>query len=273
MELIDPKEKKLIYITACGRSGTTILGYLLGNTKDALDLGEVNEWLRFDGKPNGFPPGTENYAFWEKVMSRFIEYHGKPDFDRLRFLQRHTDYHYSLFGQVVTSYRLRQRECQEFRRFLRALYQAIFDVSEANFLVDSSKYPSRLWHLTNLLPPENLLIVHLQRSAKAVIEAMKNAEQGRPRSSPAAAAYYYGIEFLITKMTKTIPASRLMHIQYESLMRGPEEYLRQIGQKFQMEVESAVEKVSRQQPLRRGYIFNGNRMRLQEHVIFRKKPA
>lgn len=118
MKTIETQGKKLIYVTACGRSGTTIFGYLLGNVRGVIDLGEVNEWLRFNGKPNGFGAGTENHDFWDHVMARFIDNWGSvPDFDALRQLQRRVDYHFAMMGQIISGYAYRARECKEFRFF------------------------------------------------------------------------------------------------------------------------------------------------------------
>ena len=269
-DLIDTKGRRLLYVAACGRSGTTILGYLLGNAKGALDLGEVNEWLRFDGRPNGFGPGTENYAFWDKVMTLFVGYYGRPDFARLRQLQRQVDYHWAMLGQVTSGYRFRQRQCAEFRVFLRSLYQAIFDASDAEMLVDSSKYPSRLWHLAQVMPRENLGVLHLRREASAVIRAMQTAEQGKPRSRLAAASYYYGIEFLVARVLDKVRPSRLSTVEYEALMRQPQTILRAIGEELGLNVDVVIDQVQNDLPLSRGYIFNGNRMRMREQVVFRK---
>lgn len=273
MNYIDTKGKKLIYVTACGRSGTTILGYLLGNARHVLDLGEINEWLRFQGCPNGFGPGTENYQFWDRVMSRYVELGGRRDFVRLRRLQRRVDYHYAMLTQLATGYRFRSNECVEFRVFLTMLYQAIFEIGDARVFVDSSKYPSRLWHLSRILPKEDLMVIHLRRRPDAVIGAMQTGDQGKPRSKITASAYYYGVEFLIRQIVKTIPPDNVVNLEYEQMMRQPEACLREIGQKFNLDVGEVVDKIARQMPLNRGFVFNGNRMRMQESVVFRKAPV
>lgn len=273
MNYIDTKGKKLIYVTACGRSGTTILGYLLGNARHVLDLGEINEWLRFAGRPNGFGPGTENYVFWEGVMSRYSELGGSQDFDRLCRMQRRVDYHYAMLAQCATGYRFRSDESVEFRIFLKTLYQAIFDIGDARVFVDSSKYPSRLWHLSRILPKEDLMVIHLRRRSDAVVRAMQTGDQGKARSKITATAYYYGVEFLIRQIVKTIPPDNVVNLEYEHMMRQPEACLREIGHKFGMDVGEVVGKVARQMPLNRGFVFNGNRMRMQESVVFRKAPV
>jgi hypothetical protein len=42
-------KKKLIYIMGCGRSGSTILGFILNNGNSCLDLGEVIDFLKRKG--------------------------------------------------------------------------------------------------------------------------------------------------------------------------------------------------------------------------------
>ena len=64
------KKPKIIYIMGCGRSGTTILGYILGNGEKACDLGELIDFIKREGQPNGFGLETENGQFWHTIRQR-----------------------------------------------------------------------------------------------------------------------------------------------------------------------------------------------------------
>lgn len=65
--------KRIIYIVGCGRSGSTLMGFALGNIAGALDLGEVMDFLRFRGHPNGFDSDSDNYQFWDGVLKLFSQ--------------------------------------------------------------------------------------------------------------------------------------------------------------------------------------------------------
>lgn len=265
--------KKLLYVTACGRSGTTLLGFVLGNIQGAIDLGEVNEYVRFRGRPNGFEPGTTNYEFWDRVLIRLRSKIGEPDFEGLEHLHRAVDYHLAMLAQVLTGGGYRGKSVVQQRAFLTALYQSIFDESPHSVIVDSSKYPSRLWHLSQIIPAESLYVIHLKRNAMDVIRAMRTSGQGEPKSFVQAVAYYHGIEFLISKICRKFDAAKTFDLAYEDLVSNPESELERLGRQFQLEVTPAIDKIRENLPLERGFIFNGNRMRMQEQVVFRKKQA
>ena len=58
---------KVVYIMGCGRSGTTLLGVILGNSRGALNVGELVDYPKFSGIPSGFDAESDNFKFWEKV--------------------------------------------------------------------------------------------------------------------------------------------------------------------------------------------------------------
>jgi hypothetical protein len=79
--------KRVIYIAGCGRSGTTILGFALGSMGRTIDLGEVVDFVKFKGRPNGFGPDTPNYSFWDDVMRDVAAKLSTLDFDSLEYMQ------------------------------------------------------------------------------------------------------------------------------------------------------------------------------------------
>jgi hypothetical protein len=102
---------------------------------------------------------------------------------------------------------------------------------------------------------------------------MRSNEQGNPKSLSEAVAYYYGVEFLISRVRSKIEPGRWFEVSYEDFVVSPAEILAQLGDRFQIDTRPVIDKIEHGDPLQRGFIFNGNRMRMQEHVVFRKKQA
>jgi len=263
---------RLVYVVGCGRSGTTILGFCLGNAAGAIDLGEVLDFARFRGQPNGFEPGTENYQFWQRVGAQLHGDRRWPGFDAFGALQKRFDRHASLLPVALLGRLLVPFGLTRYRQALAALYESIFQEAGNRTCIDSSKYPSRLLHLAAILPPERLAIVHLIRDPAALVEAFSRDDQGPPRAAAPALLYYAFVNSAarcLIARHRAIPSTKL---HYEAFVAEPEALLRAVGRRIGLDVEAAISKIASATPLRRGYIFNGNRMRIQPEVVLRRAP-
>lgn len=270
---MNSSKKKIIYVVGCGRSGTTLLGFVLGNSTSTLDLGEVLDFVRFRGCPNGFGPGTENYAFWQSVFRRVESDMGEIDFVRLARLQSAVDSHRSLLPLVVLGNMFRKRDLVEYRRFLRALYDGIQAESSADVLIDSSKYPSRLTHLREIYPDDRVHVVHLIRNPIDLARALASSEQSKPRSFLQALFYFFVINIFSLMATRGLTRERCVRVHYEDLVSRPEATLERLGDTFSIDTAPAISKIQKREPLHRGHVFNGNRMRMKGHVVFRRSSV
>jgi hypothetical protein len=244
----------------------------LGNSADTLDLGEVLDFVRFRGHPNDFGPGSDNYSFWDSILRGVGKELGELDFDRLAKLQSAVDSHKSFLAFAILGDRFRSKEVAQYRTFIKALYDRIlaepFDV-----LIDSSKYPSRLLHLRRVFHDERLHVIHLVRNPIELARAMKSANQLPRKSFLQTMFYFFVINVLSLIATRRLGQNRCLRLHYEDLVSQPEKTLDQIGRSFSIDTSPAVEKIRCDQPLDRGYVFNGNRMRMQGHVVLRKSSG
>jgi hypothetical protein len=266
-------KKKIVYVVGCGRSGTTLLGFALGNSHRTLDLGEVLDFVRFRGCPNGFGPETANYAFWDAVLGDVAKALGGIDFVRLAELQSLVDGHESFLPLAVLGDLFRKKAVSEYRLFIEALYDRIQSEDSADVLIDSSKYPSRLLHLLRAYPDDRIRVIHLIRNPVELARAMQNSEQSKPKSFLQAMLYFFAINMFSLVATRRLGPDRYLRLHYEDLVSQPEKTLKRIGEAFSMDSAPAIEKIRRSEPLRRGYVFNGNRMRVQDLVVFRKSSG
>lgn len=270
--MASPK-KKIVYVVGCGRSGTTLLGFAAGNANRTLDLGEVLDFARFSGHPNGFGPETENYAFWASVLQHVGRQLGETDFARLAELQSSVDSHKSFIPLAVLGKLYRKTAVAEYRRFLGALYDGIQASGPFDIFIDSSKYPSRLVHLRNIYADDRIHVIHLIRNPIELARAMAGGEQSVPKSFLQTMLYFFVVNAFSLVATRGLGRDRCVRLRYEDFVSQPEATLRQLGETFSIDTSAPIERIRRQEPLQRGYIFNGNRMRMQERVVFRKSDG
>lgn len=265
-------KKKIVYIVGCGRSGSTLMGFCLGNAVKTLDLGEVIDFARFQGKPNSFDVGTPNYAYWQGVLHGLEKKLGPIDFDSLMRMQTRVDYHTSFLPMLLIGSRYRKKDYLPYQDYVKGLYEVILDDEEHEVFVSSSKYPSRLLHLLRAFPDQHVYVIHLIRNPIELAKAFRNSEQGKTKTFLQTMFYFFTINIFSILATRTLAADRFLRVHYEDFASEPEKELKRIGAAFGIDTTPAINKISQGLPLERGYIFNGNRMRINSEVVFRKRP-
>lgn len=266
-------KKKIVYVVGCGRSGTTLLGFALGNSVRTVDLGEVLDFVRFRGRPNGFAFGSENHAFWDAILRDVTGQLGGIDFARLVELQSSVDSHKSFVPLAILDDLYRRDDVSAYRRFIRVLYDRIQLEPAFDVLIDSSKYPSHLLHLRRSFDDDRVHVIHLIRNPIELARAMEGPEQSEPKSFSEAMLYFFVINAFSLMATRRLGEKRYFRLYYEDLVSEPEQTLERIGRMFSIDTSPAIDKIRCNQPLERGYVFNGNRMRMQDRVVFRKSSG
>lgn len=260
------ENKILVYITGCGRSGSTIMGFCIGNSTDAIDLGEVIDYSGRSGIPNGFNSETETFKFWQKIRTSLSESPDWVGLETFTKLQRRFDRHVMFlpilfFGRLLNGFGL-----AEYRNSLKLFYDTIFESSNHRFYIDSSKYPSRLLHLTALYPSNKVFAIHLIRDPAAVAESFGRDVQS-PKSIASAMLYFLVINGFVKVLFWRLRLINCISVQYERFIEAPEVFLRELGAMLQMDVGPAVTKIEKKLPLKCGFPMNGNRMRRQAEIV------
>lgn len=196
----------VLYIAGAGRSGSTLLEMILGNLPGYVSVGEVRYfweyWAEGDrlcgcGRPMvvGMPVATESPSahladnassspcpFWSAVASclpgeKLVRLRSTAErFDRTRNLP--------LLAAPVGNTR---KPPASLITGTAELYNAIWEVSGRQVIVDSSKVPSHLYILQQL-PNIDLRVLHLVRDGRAVAYSWrKRQKQELGKASPGAA--------------------------------------------------------------------------------------
>ena len=270
-------KKKLIYIMGCGRSGTTILGIVLGNGENCLDLGEVICFLKRKGLPNGFGPETKTGRFWNLVTDDVVKLK-KDIFDqqtiaKLTKLEHHKHFPLIFFGCC------RPVSTKNYSMYVNSLYTSIAENSKnSTVYIETSKYPGRALLLLFLLKDFDLRILHLVRHPIKVVESLgdrKKADVQGYIGFFAANLYYFVVSLFCSAVRLKVGRKKYLKVRYEDFLTTPDKAIKKVEKYFKIDFRHAVEKIEKDRPLSRGYIFNGNRMRMNNELILKKsrKPS
>jgi hypothetical protein len=165
---------KVLYIAGFGRSGSTILGNVLGEIRGFFHGGELNfiwEHNLIENRLCGCGAPFNRCEVWGLVFERAFGRIDGVDAREMVRLQslgtrtRHVPLMLSQRGRRTLSSRLGKHTVR-----LEKLYRSVRESTESRVIVDSSKMPSYGYAL-EMAPGIDLYVVHLVRDPRAVAYA------------------------------------------------------------------------------------------------------
>ncbi|MEM9202361.1 MAG: sulfotransferase [Actinomycetota bacterium] len=244
----------IIYVLGAGRSGSTVLGIVLGNLPNVFYGGELFAWPHFRGVP--ITENDEVAAFWADFAATM------PD-DPIHATD---DYYYGL-ERWSAVFRPRFYVDRQLRRDQRAhvteLFAQLKAHSGAATIVDSSHFPLRLGALRRA--GLSVAAVHLTRDSRDVIRALGRREQRRAPLGPLPAVVYCWVTELMSRWQMRRAGSMpVLRVRYEDLVAEPERWVRTICDTLGVPAADIDP-----QQLVPGPVFNGNRLRHAETIALR----
>ncbi len=227
----------MLYIVGWGRSGTTILGNILGELPGFVHVGEVRAvWdCALDALRCGCGQPTGDCALWQRVLRRALGSEAvtpealcarialRQRVDRTRHLPQ-------LLGLGAATL---QPHLDEHLRSLAQLYGAIREVTGAQVIVDSSKMPSHAL-LLGRLPDVELTLLHLVRDPRATAYAWRKlrpaldseSERLMPRYSAAKTAFHWMVWNALAELAWG-RGGHYQLVEYAQFVREPQRVVQQ----------------------------------------------
>ena len=225
------KGVKVLYIGGQGRSGSTLLGRLLGQIDGYIHVGEVEHiWHQY--RRSKFCGCGEPFAqcqFWASIVEHGYGSAENLDIDGMlalkHSLERTKTFHKLLFPLKP---REQARQFWDYRNTLGTLYRSICEVAGARVIVDGSKYPTYGYVLQNT-PGVDVRVVHLVRDSRAV--AYSNQRQKGESDSkgqrlflktvgPVKTSAEWSIHNTLTEWFRP-SGGRYLFMRYEDLIADP----------------------------------------------------
>lgn len=259
--------KRVVYIMGTARSGTTLLDVMLGNALNSFSCGEIIKFPWLKGQPHGFREGTGCYNFWKNVELEYIRKGGLSHStveNISKSIESHGAFVKTLLGKCG------KKNTETYAQYIEILFQTVSEMSQSNTLIDSSKYPGRAIALSGVLG-NRLKLIYLTRSRKDIVSsfAKKNIEQPSKRWL-SANLYYFVITSFCRAVVSKIGKQNVVTMTLEELQRNPVEQLMKIQTAFKIDMSRPIEVLKNGDSFKVGYLFEGNRIRLQENVHFEK---
>jgi Sulfotransferase family len=215
---------KVLFIAGWQRSGTTLLGDMLGSTGGAQHVGEL-EYLRWPRHPSGLcgcGRPFEECEYWRPVLDSdfpFEEWHDLR-YDTARSKRLPLDY---------WRYR-RQGEVSRYARLQADLYRRIY-AAFPQPIVDSSKRPSAAFAAV-VSGEVDVQVLHVVRDPRAIAYSLAYRPkrhgvhgEGKPmrrRSIRDASLRWLVVHSAIERFVRPlVPRSQYLRLRYEDLVASP----------------------------------------------------
>ena len=164
-----------------GRSGTTLLDIVLGNQNTMFSCGEIN---RFAIR-NGNPPLVKDQIklkFWRKIKNDMQI----TDYNYIIKLANSFEYHIGFAKSLFYKHKIRYKD---YINYLSVFFKALFSNINNDCIIDSSKYPGRLFQLRNL--PYDIKVIYLIREPSFVLKSFEKKDIEQPNKNWLFALIYY----------------------------------------------------------------------------------
>ncbi|MCG8428715.1 MAG: sulfotransferase [Chromatiales bacterium] len=215
---------KVIYIAGTGKSGSTLLGKLLGQVEGYLDVGElINVTIQHERNERcGCGELVGACQFWSQVLMKIG---GSKKLDQVHWKRLKTRYLPLLAIPGAGRF---------LRRYFSQLYEvhkAIIDIGQGRVIVDSSK-SAFYGAVLNLCPDIDVYTVHLVRDVRACEGSMYRLKSEGADKFAARSTGWNSLRWMIVnRMTEWAArrvGSQYLRIRYEDLVSDPQRTLSEI---------------------------------------------
>ncbi len=256
-----PRERaKVVYVMGAGRSGSTILGVILGNCAGIFFAGELDKWLTRSGEPK--LKDQRRIDYWASVRARI----GEPDLLLGGKAHRYIERSSALFR--LAHRRVRRDLLASYRRISSELYAAVAVTSGASYVVDTSHYPLRAREL-QALEAIDLYLILLIRDPRDVVRSFARDDVVERQFRPMTTRAYLLLTYVLSAWVfLKHPRERRMVLHYEDLLEDPTSVLSELLDRLGCRSE-----LPQLDSLSTGIPLHGNRLLDAELVSFDRRSA
>jgi hypothetical protein len=277
------KPAKVISIMGHGRSGSTVLGLVLGSHRDFECVGELHKlprsgWTRDDARRCACRVPVHECEYWTDVYRRWIDQVGSDGLERYLGLQNRFERSRWSWPRLLVEGPRRSSSFLVYAKMTAALYEAISDVSGKSVVVDTSKPPIRNYAL---LLNDNLdtRLIHLIRDGRGTVWSLsksrrRDVDAGIPRDRPSRPAWRTSLRWALTNLEServagTAGQAHAIRVTYERFVERPGEILRDLGRLTGEDLSEVDRTLEAGEALVARHSVGGNQLRMAQRVVLR----
>lgn len=248
---------KVIYIMGAGRSGSTILGIILGNLDNCFYAGELSSWNKRKGKPNS--NDKSDLLFWTSIKNKILTQLGYYYSRKFYRLEHHTG--------IKNIIKLKKKYLlNEYSEFNFKLFSLIKKTKNINYIIDSSHYPLRAY-LLNKIPNIELYLIYLTRNPYKIVNSFQKKKVEQPPKSVLFANFYLlGVTIESEIIYRIVGDIKKIKLKYEDIINNRETFCERISN-F-LDIKKTIISFN---DLKVEEMFEGNRIRKKDKIDVRSK--
>lgn len=227
---------KILFVGGTGRNGSTLLGNIIGELPGFTHVGELRYlWDRgiLQNWDCGCGTPFSECSFWQKVIKEVGL--SKAQARQLTLLRESFHSRTLLLSEAQRQASL--TKMKEYLDALRLVYTTIFQITGCQWIVDSSKFPSHAYLLSQL-QDFDIYIIHLVRDPRAVAYSwwkrpkqtgLRKTSGHMPRINPiVSSAIWLEWNYVLQHIWRNSP--RYLFLRYEDFAGRPRETIDMITQ-------------------------------------------
>lgn len=223
---------KVLYVAGFGRSGSTLLGNVLGQVDGFVSVGEIrNIWLHgmIQNKVCGCGMPFDECAMWQPILDE--AFGGKDGVDPEKMIRLRESWVRTMHTPLMlvpSTRRLIRQRLAEYLDNLERLYDAVQATTGSRVIVDTSKFPS-YGFAVGMVPSIDLRVIHLVRDPRAVAYSwLRKKLQPDPETpeyilqdSPARSSLRWAARNLGTEAFWRRSPKKYLMLRYEDFVAEP----------------------------------------------------
>lgn len=231
---------KVIFVGSASRSGSTLVDLILAQVEDVCTVGEMNHiWHRgcVENQLCGCGAPFRDCDFWNRVFREAFGGLDKVNVDEHARLAAIAGGRLDNRMLALPFYRMRRHssECAAYGKVLSRLYQAVREVSQSRFIVDSTKLPA-YGRVLKSTPGIDVHTLHLVRDSRAIAYSWQRkkrivAAQGKEEYMPYVKPWRSTVTWCVFNMALARlnnGCASYQRIRYEDVAGKPSETTRNI---------------------------------------------
>ena len=274
------EKPKLLIILSYPKSGSTVLGELIGNeVNEFLHIGEMERlWYSTEHKKSLYPlkdcscgERLKSCSFWKPYLNKIVE--KIEEINKTQNLNLDNGSFLNFREEFLTKNKLSGKEVEIYTDIINTIYKTVSTV-EQKIILDSSK---ELWYAKYLESTElfDISYIHLVRDLERVVYSrQKKLKKYNSKTGKISLSYKYMIydifkwNLINYKIYRFLSDKKSMFVHHADIVKSPQDILKKVAKLYNIDLILPKQLIeNREFYINENHLIHGNRFRKQRGLI------